>query len=1797
MTMDRRSLARRIMGAAAAGLLLAIGATGPAAAQRSLEVLAGTDLPGSDYQTLRRVPLSECQNACLADDRCAAFTYNERARWCFLKSEAGERVPYAGATSAIVVDAAPQDTLELPELAFLPADVIPESRRLEALVATARRTATQVSLVTPMAAQALTSNRTAAWLDFARTLLSTEYEDWSDRTEAQTLAGAAAYLGLKYATTVTDQGRSLAVLSAALERQGLFRPAIEASAASLTLALDPAEQARLERLRAEHGFRVLDYSVDAETRTPRMCVQFSEPLEGEAADLERFVSVAEIAAPIVSVADSQLCVEGLEHGERYSVALREGLPSTVGERLASPSNFRVYVRDRSPAARFETNRYVLPASAGGIPVTTVNTAELDIRLYRISDRNLAEVVRRGDFKRQLYPWEVSQVADETGALAFEGKMNVESVRNEEVTTLFPVDAAIRTVEPGVYVLTAVPSEAPDRGEALATQWFVVSDIGLSTFSSGGTVDVFVRSLSTAEPTGGVELQLLARNDEVLATATTDATGHARLVSTRPTDGALTPAVVTARHGEGDYAFLSLLAGAFELTDRGVEGRTAPGPVDAFLATERGVYRGGETVHLTGLVRDDTSVALTLPVTVKLTRPDGVLSRRISARADTAGGFALDMPLTRNASTGTWRVTAHIDPEGPAVGTATFLVEDYVPQRIAVQVSSPAEEAVAGETIAATVQADFLYGAPAANLMIEGGVTVRAADGIDGFDGYAFGLDAEPFTPRTSPLFDLPRTGPTGSADLSIPIPDVSDATQALEARVAVRVREPGGRQVEDTLTLPVLTGNPTIGIRPNFDERVQEGTTATFSVIALDGTRSRVATEAEWTLTRIHRSFQWYRRNDQWFYEAVERLEEVASGAIEIGADAPARIATPVDWGRYRLEVTDASDGSVASSLTFSAGWVSETADAETPDILEVHLDRDTYVPGDLATLRIVPRHAGKALVTVMSNAVRYHTTVDVPAEGATVTIPVEEDWAPGAYVSATLFRPADASTGGRPLPERAIGLAWLDVDTTDRRLEVSVDAPELARGNRIVTVPVAIEGLDPGETAYLTVAAVDVGILNITGHTPPDADGHFLGQRRLGVELRDLYGDLIDTAGATRGRVRSGGDGPASGTEALPPSEEPVALFTGVIATDPDGVARAVFDVPAFDGTLRVMAIAWTDTKVGDGAADMIVRDPVVMAGSLPRFLAPGDATRMRFDLHNVAHAPGDYTLAVTAAGPVALDRPAETITLSADERESIELPLSATGVGEAAIIARLTGPDGLEVTRDYTIVVRPAASEVSKRSLLALAAGEATTLTANLLENFDADAEVTLSVGSGDIDTAGLLAMLDRFPYGCAEQTVSRALPLLYLNEVAAGIGLDADAAIPERIEDSIRRVLAFQSSTGGFGLWSPGYDLWLTAYVMDFLTRAREAGYAVPADAFELGLDRLQSVLSYIGDVSGDRGSEIAYATYVLARNGRASIGDLRYLAEEQLADFATPLARAQLAASLAFTGDARLADTLFRGITVTQTDDLWWRTDFGTSLRDAAAVVTLAAESRVGPGTVASLSGDLSTVKAAAARRGYSTQEAAWLLLSTHATRPEPGSVTIDGAPLEAPLFRTLSAEALGAGVVVRNDGPETVAVATTVTGTPLAPLPPTQNGLTLERTFHTLDGAEITPDRVEQNTRLLVRLTLTKTTPLPMRLLLTDLLPAGFEVENPRLVESADVAAIPDAQTGQAPEHTEFRDDRFAAAWTLSQGGENRPITVTYMVRAISPGTFTLPAAEVVDMYQPQYVARTGSGFVAVLPTR
>ncbi len=481
---------------------------------------------------------------------------------------------------------------------------------------------------------------------------------------------------------------------------------------------------------------------------------------------------------------------------------------------------------------------------------------------------------------------------------------------------------------------------------------------------------------------------------------------------------------------------------------------------------------------------------------------------------------------------------------------------------------------------------------------------------------------------------------------------------------------------------------------------------------------------------------------------------------------------------------------------------------------------------------------------------------------------------------------------------------------------------------------------------------------------------------------------------------------------------------------------------------------------------------------------------------------------------------------------------------------------------------------------------------LAASLLQG----ASVSIGVSrSAAFDVPSVLMALDRYPYGCAEQTTSRALPLLYVSELAASAGLDDEPELKERIQDAIYRVLNNQSSSGSFGMWSPGSgDLWLDSYVTDFLTRAREKGYDVPAQAMEQALGNLQNSLAYDLDLQ-DRGSEIAYALYVLARNKRASVGDLRYYSDTQLEAFSSPLAVAQLAASLALYGDAQRSESGFTAalqLANSADEHDWNRADYGSKLRDGAAMLALAADSRPAPSVVPEL---IRMVSAERARtRWTSTQDDAWMLLAARALQAGNAalSLTINGEPHAGAFSRRIEGDQLvDEAIVIANTGSSPIQAVVTTVAAPSEPLPAGGDGFSIERTYYRLDGSEANVTEVTQNERFVAVLKISEHNDWTSRVLVNDLLPAGFEIDNPRLVSSADLANFGWlARTDAA--HLEFRDDRFVAAFD-QRAGNSRDITLAYVVRAVTPGVYVHPAASVEDMYRPQYSARTATGMMAV----
>ena len=1782
--------------------------------EKRLVLSQDADLPGGDIASYFDTTLEACERACLTNAQCTAFTFNTRNNSCFSKANPGDQAFFQGAYSGYVITApAGVETrakARRAELQFLPDGDIAAATAQAANMANAHVTdawTVEEHLASAATAEAdgdfdLAARFTGAainlsdapesWAEYARLMLMVGNQTGPNQQTYRDGAFQAAMNAYLRADNKALQHTILVTLGQAAEAVGRGRDTVQAL--RLAQSLQPRDDTAraLDDAIGKYGFRVEANDVQTDTPRPRICASFTEDLVPSGVDYATFVQLPDPGMSVAFDGYRQLCVEGVTRGSRVTVTFRDGLPAKDGQTLAKSVPITAYIRDRNPGVRFPGRGYVLPQTGGAsLPVETVNTTRLNLTLFRVTDRNLLRSMQNGYFGSPMADYQEGYFNGEVGSQIWAGSAEVGQEINVDVTTRLPLDAALDGQPAGIYVLkAAVPGVDPYVTPA-GWQWFVVSDLGLTTLSGTDGLHVFVRSLGTAAAKAAVGVELVSTANEILGTATTDAQGYARfepglLAGT----GGSAPALVVLRDGSGDVAFLSLTEPEFDLSDRGVEGREASPPVDVFLTTDRGAYRAGETVYATALTRDAGAEAIAgLPLTAILLRPDGVEYVRALVEDGGAGGHVFALPIAGSAPRGVWRLEVRVDLDAPALTAATFLVEDFLPERIDFDLSLADAPIRLGDAPQLTIDARYLFGAPGADLAIEGEVLLRAAQSLDAYPGYVFGRHDEPFDARQE-SFGGQRTDAAGQAVIDLALPEVDDPLRPLEARMTVRLAEGSGRPVERRLSRLLTPSQPMIGLKPMFDDVVPEGAEARFQIVGIGPDLAPAQMPARWTLTRVETNYQWYQSFGNWNWEPVVSRSVVAEGDVTL-AGGPVEIAAPVQWGEYELLV-ERSDGQVAAtSTTFYAGWYAPADVSATPDTLELSLDRDAYKPGDTAMLRVVPRAAGTALISVLSNKLIAMQAVEVTEGENLIPLPVTDDWGAGVYVTAQVLRPMDVAAGRNPA--RALGLTHASVDPGTRALQATIETAAEAAPRGPMQVAVKVDGVLPGETAFATIAAVDVGILNLTAFKAPDPQDHYFGQRKLGVGIRDIYGRLIDGLNGAEGVVRSGGDaGAQARLQAPPPTEELVAYFTGPVQVGADGYARVSFDLPSFNGTVKVMAVVWSRRGIGQASADVLVRDPVVVTASLPRFMAPGDQSRVLLEIVHATGPSGRMSLDVSSAG-LTLGAVPSGFDLGDKAKAVYAIPVTATTAGLQTIEVALVTPDGKQLKKTLTIPVQVNDPEIVRISRLDLAKGQSFTFDQDAFAGLvPASAKATLAIGPiARLNAPGVLSALDRYPYGCTEQITSKALPLLYFDEVARAMRLPGADNIRARIEQAVAEVLTNQSSNGGFGLWGPSDgDMWLDAFVTDFLSRTRARGYDVPDVAFRQALDNLRNQVNYFADF--DKGGEpLAYALMVLAREGAAAVGDLRYYADVKGDAFATPTAQAQLGAALASYGDQPRADAMFRRAAAALTaqagpeTEQVFRADYGTGYRDAAAVLTLAVESGSTAVDVEALTDRL------AGSGNLSTQEATWTLLAANALidRPSAEGITINGAPARGPLVQVLDGSATQPIVVANTSDADTTLTVTSY-GVPAQDEPAGGNGYAISRTYHAMDGQQVALTDIAIGTRLVVVLEVTPFARGEARLMVTDPLPAGFEIDNPNLITGGAIANLDWLQTETEVAHSEFRQDRFLTA--IDRFDAN-PFKLSYVVRAVSPGVFHHPAASVEDMYRPDFKARSETGRVTI----
>lgn len=1548
---------------------------------------------------------------------------------------------------------------------------------------------------------------------------------------------------------------------------------------------------------------------------PALKLRFSQPLVSEQSFDEAIVVADQNGAPqsggwVLDDEERQILRFPYVQGDKTYTVTFTGTVSAADGRTVGPLPAReVYSGNLAPAVGFASQGSVLPARGSeGLPIVSVNVSDVDVEFMRVREKSLprffASYLRQGS--RSVWEMsELSSIADSVYATRFalEGQANQRSV------SFLPVQTLSELREPGLYF--AVMKRPGQFDSQYETSHFYVSDLGLHARVQDGGLWVHTASLASGEARGSVALEVLDKKGNVLVTGSSDSDGDVRLDYAPKSEH-----VLVARDG-AELALIPFNQPALDLSEFSIAGRKQTAQ-DVYAWSGRDLFRPGEPLQVSALLRDFDGRPLPQAQSLfaTLRQPDGRAVSTMPLDAGELGYYSYARTLAEDSATGRWTLEFRLDPSSPEPdGRFVFRIEEFLPERLKLALDSSAERLAPGAPLPLLVDADYLYGAPAGGNRFTADLIYRsAAHPVAAFKDYFFGDPTQELPKEPQQVIDT-KLGDDGTLqqDLDL-LADAAPVTGPVDVMVAGSVFESGGRAVRRSLSRTIWPADALVGVRPLFDaeDGANSNADAAFEVIRSDAAGTSLPAAAlQVKLIRERRDYHWtWTDGSGWSTDYTRKFETVDETTLKLDAGTPGRYTARVEWGEYRLEITDPDTG-LTMKYPFTAGysWDDDNRGVDArPDKVKLSLDKDGYAAGDTAVVTITPPYDGPGVLLVESNKLLFRTDIEARA-GVAIKIPVSQEMARhDVYITALVFRPAGSGAGTGP--KRAIGIAHLPIARGDRDVPVTLTAPELTRPGQSIDIGVDAPAF-AGQQAFVVVEAVDQGIINLTNYPVPDASDYFLAQRGLGVEAWDIYGRVIETLEGVRAKLRFGGDAALS---ALPQARRPtakvqtVALHHAPVAFDAQGKARISFTAPEFNGTLRVAALAYSGDKYGKSSTESIVRAPLVLEVSTPRAMAPGDKAKLTVDLHNLSGAAQTYRVVATADSPLAIGGGTQTVELADNQRRTIGFDLDAAsgyGVGKFRVVAE---SDAGTLQRDFEIVVRPAWGTVRRSNARVLDTAQTINFGANLFDGLYGDsAKALISVSAvPPLPFSAAIDGLIGYPYGCIEQTSSRLWPLVWLDEATASkLGVEAIPAGKRAamLETGFARISAMQLENGQFSFWpGDGYaQPQMTAYVADLLQTAKDNGIAIPQTVLDKALDRLNDDLLTGGDGYYNyehsnhlRFAANAYAGYVLARANRAPLGTLRALYDNQRSNSLTALPLVQLGLALQLQGDTQRGQAAIREALEKTSERPRYLGDYGSDVRDEAMLIALLEENKQGSNALSERVVRLARLVRTPDKQRYwlSTQEQLAIFRLGRAIlgdspRGLQGELRYGGRS-EALNGRALVSREVtlgdlrrGVSVVLAGDGP--FWIAEDVIGTPTSAPAPKDKPIRVRRAWYTTDGQLFTGSELTEGDTLIAKLTIESEEQVPDALVV-DLLPAGIEIENLALGDrgpltelTLDGIVLNQREYAADVQHEEFRDDRYVAAVKLWGGS---PAHLFYIVRAVSPGTFVVPPPTVEDMYRP-----------------
>ncbi|MBL4871694.1 MAG: alpha-2-macroglobulin family protein, partial [Robiginitomaculum sp.] len=1107
------------------------------------------------------------------------------------------------------------------------------------------------------------------------------------------------------------------------------------------------------------------WKIDNTSDQPKACINFTQGLStNDGLKIIDYIRTEPMTKLTADISGKLVCLSGLKFGQDYQLTLLKGLPSANEKYLAKDKIIDIAFGDRPPFVSFVGSGVILPRiGAQGLAIETVNIETLDIEIFRVGDRILARrspqvgtSTPEGD-----YSYEYSDAATEVRESIWKGTLPVKSLPNTLVTTVLPLNELVGELKPGAYVVNAGrPKTDVEYRTARAWRWIISTDLAMTTYQSSFGLDVSLRSIDTARSITKARIDLVAQNNEILESATSDKNGRVHFAKALLKGrGVLRPRMLMAYGTNGDYAVLDFNRAPLDLSAFAIGGRDVQKDIDAYVFMDRGVYRPGETAHLTAMLRGRFGKAVQGRVgQFRFMKPNGIEFRKVRFTKGLAGTVLQDFTIPKSAPRGVWWVSVEIDGMGQ-VGRAEFSVEDFVPQKLSVEIKIDDAPLRKSDVRSFEISSQFLYGANGSGLEAEGEARIRIdPKPFPSLKDYSFGKVDENFRELFLNLGGGTTDG-KGILELGLSLKTENiETSHPLRAEITVGTAEPGGRYVKNSTRIPVRTQDIYLGMKPDFDGRVERNKPFSFNLKAVDWQGKLVSLDnVEWVLVEEDWHYNWYRRRGDWRYRREVRDIERARGSVNVGTDG-VDIGHTLNWGDYRLIVRDKASGA-ESSYRFYVGWGgSSTSDA--PDQLKIGVPSTPAKSGQTITLTVKAPYAGIGELVLANDKVLSIRTVKIPKGGSDIKVKLGRDISAGVYAMLTVYTPR--SIDERPVPRRAVGIGYISMDVSGQKLDVHIENPKIVEPRQQKNITIRVDNIPRGEKVWMTLAAIDEGVLQITKYKSPDPQNWYFGKKALSIDVRDDYARLLNPNLGQASIAKSGSD--SLGGEGLTKTPiKVVSLYNGPVKIE-EGRVIIPIDLPDFNGELRLMAVAWSDSALGSDSQAMKVRDAVPTILALPRFMAPGDKAIATLSLDNVDGKSGAYTVLLTGSNALSIDGTSGKIDIEKGERKTATREIIANANGISEVNLTVKGPSGYKTSSTFEIQTRSAFLPISRMTTRRLAAGQSLVLDTRYYKGLDpASVDINVSfTNTPNLDPTAYAASVSRYPYGCTEQTISAAMPL---------------------------------------------------------------------------------------------------------------------------------------------------------------------------------------------------------------------------------------------------------------------------------------------------------------------------------------------------------------------------------------------------------------------------------------------------